>query len=422
MAEARWEEEEDGSYRYYYSDGTMATGWISDDSDWYYLYGNGIMATGWICWKGDWYYLYPGGSMARNGPIPDSTYNNGFDLDSSTGKMVNGTGWLHDGITGDWYYYSDGSMVCDHTIDGYHLNSSGKMITGTGWEESDGSWYYLKDDGSVVTNSWLYDEGNWYYLYKEGSMAHATWINEYYVDDNGEWKHTMDKNYDSENIDSSDSSDTHNTYEEPRWNDKVVSYIKGTQRFQWFRQETQEGGLKSFFDVSGFDRDENGVYHAKQDAIVQSRAGYNDFYDDVFNLGCSMNKGKYEFSTSSGEYIVWIWKGDYLNLGAGAEIGIYKGGGPWWGCDIEDAMPMTLRVEDKEGNLIIDWKPTERNWWCTGFNPDPKYQNMQQQNLTVYGSIDFSKHLDMWDAFYEKWNGWSPWILNEKPIAKFIWK
>ena len=23
------------------------------------------------------------------------------------------------------------------------------------------------------------------------------------------------------------------------------------------------------------------------------------------------------------EYIIWAWKGDYLNLGAGAEIGIY---------------------------------------------------------------------------------------------------
>lgn len=388
-----WIKDEYSGNWFYYSDGEMCTGWKQVDDKWYYLCSTGEMATGWIKSNGFWYYLQSDGSMAAKK-------------------------WVNDGI--GWYYlYPKGSMARDTEVNGYLVDKSGKMVTGTGWAYINSDWYFLKDDEMVT--GWLKDKGYWYYLYGHGSMAHATWIDEYYVDDNGEWMHTMDKNYDSENIDRSDSSDTNNTYEEPRWNDKVVSYLKGTQRFQWFRQETQEGGLKSFFDVGGFDRDENGVYHAKQDAVVQSRAGYNDLYDDVFNLGCSMDKEKFEFETSSEKYIIWIWKGDYLNLGAGAEIGIYKGGGPWWDCDIEDEMPMTLRVEDKEGNQILDWKPPERNWWCTGFNPD--FQDRQEQNLTVYGSIDFSKHLDMLDAFYEEFNDdyRHIWDLKTKPIAKFKW-
>lgn len=411
-------------------------GWQQDDKGtWYYVGRHEKVVKGWNRIDGKFYYFnYPGGSMTWDNTIK------GFYLNNS-GKMVNGTGWLKDGITGNWYYFhpdgsmatgwvnddtgwyflnNNGSMERNYTDGGYHVDSEGKMVTGTGWKYVDGDWYYL-NDGRVATD-WLYDKGNWYYLYPQGSMAHATWINGDYVSDNGEWRPNMD-DYNSENNDGSNSKDTHNTYEEPRWNHKVVSYIKGTQRFQGFVKATQDGdkSLDGFFDLGGFERDEKGVYHARQDAIAQSHAGYNDLYDDVFDLGCSMNKGKYEFETSSGKYIIWLWKGDYLNLGAGAEIGIYKGGGPWWGCDIEDAMPMTLRVEDKEGNRIIDWKPTERNWWCTGFNPN--YQDRQEQNLIVYGSIDFSKHLDMWDAFYKKYSGDSNsiWDLKTKPIAKFKW-
>lgn len=36
---------------------------------------------------------------------------------------------------------------------------------------------------------------------------------------------------------------------------------------------------------------------------------------------------------------MWMWKGDYLNLGAEAETGIYKGGEPFWDTAIYDALP-----------------------------------------------------------------------------------
>ncbi len=96
-----WVTDDDGSWYYYYSNGEMATGWQEVGSDWYYFYDSGKMATGWVKYGDDWYYLYPEGSMARNGPIQDSTNDNGFDLDSNTGKMVNGTGWLKDEYSGN---------------------------------------------------------------------------------------------------------------------------------------------------------------------------------------------------------------------------------------------------------------------------------------------------------------------------------
>ncbi len=56
-------------------------------------------------------------------------------------------------------------------------------------------------------------------------------------------------------------------------------------------------------------------------------------------------------------YIIWAWKEDYINLGAGAETGI-----------------MELLLTDRQGNIILDYKPEEKQWWINGFNP-------QKQNV-----------------------------------------
>ncbi|MCB2362137.1 hypothetical protein [Clostridium estertheticum] len=89
-------------------------------------------------------------------------------------------------------------------------------------------------------------------------------------------------------------------------------------------------------------------------------------------------------------------------------------------CDSDDSMPMTLYVEDKEGNAIVDWKPKDKNWWCTGFNPE--YQNAKAANLNVHGSIDFSGHPDLWNAFYKKYKYKKPWKFDPKNhIARCEW-
>lgn len=32
---------------------------------------------------------------------------------------------------------------------------------------------------------------------------------------------------------------------------------------------------------------------------------------------------KFSFTVDNFDYILWIWRGNYLNLGAGAEMGLY---------------------------------------------------------------------------------------------------
>nr|WP_312291543.1 hypothetical protein [Clostridium chromiireducens] len=59
------------------ADGSMATGWLSNNGKWYYLGADGGMKTGWIIDGGKYYYLYADGSMAFNTTI------NGYKLGSS---------------------------------------------------------------------------------------------------------------------------------------------------------------------------------------------------------------------------------------------------------------------------------------------------------------------------------------------------
>lgn len=144
----------------------------------------------------------------------------------------------------------------------------------------------------------------------------------------------------------------------------------------------------------------------------QSKWGYNDFYDWIFDKATQMGKLKLDFtvSTTNQEYAVWAWKGNYLNLGAGAEVGFYKRNEEilleHW--NVSDVLPMTLslyRITDS--NLICDtyynWLP-EDQWWITGFVTDIYDQwlsskvgfdwgdTITNEDLIQVASVDFSKY------------------------------
>lgn len=84
-----------------------------------------------------------------------------------------------------------------------------------------------------------------------------------------------------------------------------------------------------------------------------------------------MNREKYPFTTADGtNYTIWMWKGDYLNLGAGCETGIYYGDGYHVNSATDTNLHMTLSLYDKEsGKLIFTYNPQDPQWWITGFNP-----------------------------------------------------
>ncbi|WP_278244411.1 RHS repeat-associated core domain-containing protein [Clostridium sp. BNL1100] len=198
----------------------------------------------------------------------------------------------------------------------------------------------------------------------------------------------------------------------------------------------------ALFYAGGFVMDGDGVYHARQEWSIQSfkYSGYNDFYDTVFHYATSMEKAKFPFSDDKGnDYILWAWKGDYLNLGAGAEMGIYKNmdvnGNPTkhWLIDQSLAMPMTLTL-DYNRKQIISYDPKKVDpqitdplrestdkWWVTGFNPD--YQDVKASQLTATYTATFNTQA-MYDDFFKKYGQGidkdSRWSFDPKTnTAKF---
>lgn len=116
-AGGRWEKD-GNNYRYYYSDGMLASNcWLeitwNNTIHWYHFNASGIMDTGWLKDNfGNWYYL---------NVSPDKVY----------GSMV--TGWNL--IDGNWYYFNEksdgfkGTLLTDViTPDGYQVNSDGVWV------------------------------------------------------------------------------------------------------------------------------------------------------------------------------------------------------------------------------------------------------------------------------------------------------
>ena len=106
-----------------------------------------------------------------------------------------------------------------------------------------------------------------------------------------------------------------------------------------------------------------------------------------------------------------------MNLGAGAELGIYTRLSVFgqqtdhWLVDTGLALPMT--ISDNNGNLIASYNPSEPQWWITSFNPD--YQGVSADSLNATFTVDFLGNTDMYDAFYKQWYGQDDrWTFDSK--------
>lgn len=148
------------------------------------------------------------------------------------------------------------------------------------------------------------------------------------------------------------------------------------------------------------DRDANGVYHARRNCI-QRHFGYNDTYDHVFKSFTSANAKKLDFISDGNKHTIWMWKGDYYGLGAGAETGIYRGSGYHKLTYQDSKLIMKLSLYDKSGRQIMKYEPGDPQWWITGFNPE--YQDVNYKNLRVEGMIDFSREPRLWGQVYNKY-------------------
>lgn len=166
---------------------------------------------------------------------------------------------------------------------------------------------------------------------------------------------------------------------------------------------TTKYGAK-FLDMKA---DDKGIYHADFECW-QKYFGYNKLYDIMFDLGTSMkynNEGIFSYNGTN--YILWAWKGDYINLGAGGELGIYKDGkdkDSHWQAARENAMPMSITITHKTLGTIVN-KYSNTTWWITAFNP--KHKNVDAADLTAKYSVTFT-NAEMYKAFEKtKSAGWT---------------
>ena len=145
----------------------------------------------------------------------------------------------------------------------------------------------------------------------------------------------------------------------------------------------------------------------------QKKYGYNDLYDRVFRIATNnnMKSTKFYFQENNEEYVLWVWRGDYLTLGSGAEIGLYKKRDNtsyniehWDAVDFE--VPMTLNLYNyySANNIehVFSWKPENNQWWITGFNPN--YSDIDVEKQVLLGTIDFSEHKNMYTSLKENIN------------------
>lgn len=142
--------------------------------------------------------------------------------------------------------------------------------------------------------------------------------------------------------------------------------------------------------------------------------GYNFLYDIAFSHATkdNMRSAQIYFKNDNlMQHSIWLWRGDYLALGSGAEIGIYKkitidGKEHWKAVDFE--IPMTLSLYNYNNknsiNNVFSWNPVNKQWWITGFNTN--YSNVDVAKQVLIGTLDFSEHKDMYESIKE------PTVLN----------
>ena len=150
---------------------------------------------------------------------------------------------------------------------------------------------------------------------------------------------------------------------------------------------------------------------------------YTAFEIGVGVTGHTVNHKEFYFTYENKEYVIWMWKGDYINLGSGAEVGIYKESiipGHYL-TSKENSMPMSLKLQEFDtGKVLFDYHPSQKQWWINGF--DPSNQNAYESNLVLTVTIDFSNNPDMYRAFKgEMENRAEKWVFDDMQ-ATYSWR
>lgn len=128
------------------------------------------------------------------------------------------------------------------------------------------------------------------------------------------------------------------------------------------------------------------------------------------------------------DHVLWLWRGDYLNLGTGAEIGIYNDPviGLWSVPEYRFKMNVNMYNYYGKNDItnVFCWHPYEGQWWATGWNPEMRltdntgFVDPNVHNTIMIGCVDFYDltsgviQEDMYDAIKET-------VKQKKKYSKF---
>ena len=146
----------------------------------------------------------------------------------------------------------------------------------------------------------------------------------------------------------------------------------------------------------------------------QSHVGYSWIYDYFFSLGGPIDKVRLPFTLGEGAateyYIIWCWKADYWNLGAGGEIGIYKTTNETSAANMFYQVDENLTVHARmkitygpsENNSIVLNEFHQTNWWITSFSPVIQHANVDWIHVSILGRItDNTFYDELGDTFID---------------------
>ena len=137
-------------------------------------------------WKNGWWYNADGSwSYPYQGSWKQNSV--GWWFEDESGWYPT-SAWMK--IDGYWYYFdANGYMEAGCYRDGYWLSSSGAMdeqYKGN-WRSDSNGWWFEDISGWYPTSRWLKIDGAWYYFYSDGYMAANTTVDGYKVNASGAW-------------------------------------------------------------------------------------------------------------------------------------------------------------------------------------------------------------------------------------------
>ncbi len=288
--------EENGSFRYYDSDGYYVTdAWKKRGDDWYYLNDEGQITTNEMIEE---YYVDETGKKVANQWVSIDN-DDMFDVPEAQDTL--------------WYYFGkDGRSIRSkwQSVDGnwYYFNEDGIMLTGK--QTIEDSVYYLGDDG-VRRTGWIQlsnesdspnDESSWHYFEKNGKMV----LNELDKKINGNYYTFVDGVMQTGwyKLPEAANATPANAEQASEQNEKASLSIAG---YQYYEEDGKRAsGWYDIYGAEGISDDsETYRFYFKKGVPMAASAGVQIFTINgkqyAFNIRGEMQTGKQIITTEDGQ-------------------------------------------------------------------------------------------------------------------------